>query len=56
MNNKRLGISDDLVDSVRAVLSGEPNTTQEDIERRADAKMVKVRLPDGRIVFRRELL
>jgi len=54
MNNKRLGISDSLVDSVRAVLSGKPNTTQEDIERRADAKMVKVRLPDGRIVFRRE--
>ena len=47
-------LDDSLVDAVRAVLSGQPTETQEDIVRKADVKMVKVKLPDGRIVMRRE--
>jgi len=47
-------LDDSLVDAVRAVLSGQPTETQEDIERKADVKMVKVKLPDGRVVMRRE--
>jgi len=47
-------LDDSLVDAVRAVLSGQPTETQEDIQRRADLKMVKVKLPDGHIVMRRE--
>ena len=45
---------DALVDAVRAVLSGKQTETQEDIIRKADVKMVKVKLPDGRIVMRRD--
>lgn len=45
---------DALVDAVRAVLSGQPTEAQEDVERKADAKMVKVKLPDGKVVMRKE--
>jgi len=45
---------DALVDAVRSILSGQPTETQEDIERKSDVKMVKVKLPDGHIVMRRE--
>ena len=44
---------DALVDAVRAVLTGQPTETQEDIERRSDVKMVKVKLPDGRVVMKK---
>ena len=45
---------DALVDAVRAVLTGQPTETQEDIQRKSDVKMVKVKLPDGHMVMRRE--
>ena len=35
---------DALVDAVRAVLTGQPTETQEDIERRADVKMIKAKI------------
>jgi hypothetical protein len=45
---------DALVDAVRSILSGQPTETQEDIQRKSDVKMVKVKLPDGHMVMRRE--
>ena len=45
---------DALVDAVRSILSGQPTETQEDIQRKSDVKMVKVTLPDGHMVMRRE--
>jgi hypothetical protein len=45
---------DALVDAVRSILSGQPTETQEDIQRKSDVKMVKVKLPDGNMVMRRE--
>jgi hypothetical protein len=45
---------DALVDAVRSILSGQPTETQEDIQRKSDVKMVKVKLPDGHMVMRRD--
>jgi len=45
---------DALVDAVRSILSGQPTETQEDIQRKSDVKMVKLKLPDGHMVMRRE--
>jgi len=45
---------DALVDAVRSILSGQPTETQEDIQHKSDVKMVKVTLPDGHMVMRRE--
>ena len=45
---------DALVDAVRSILSGQPTETQEDIQRKSDVGMVKVKLPDGHMVMRRE--
>ena len=44
---------DALVDTVRAILSGESVKVEEDIERKSDVKMIKTRMPDGKLVMKK---